>query len=585
MIQSYLNSKKHIMSIIKASRFYFVIFLCLYFSSCNSSLTHNNKQQQQYNIVWLVAEDLGEYIPSFGDSTIETPNLSRLAAEGVCYKNVYSVSGVCSPSRAAIVTGMYPSSIGAHHMRTLSQQPAAKEKGIINYEVVPPNDVKMVSQIMRENGYYCTNNQKEDYQFYKSKIAWDESSIFAHWRNRPSGKIFFSVFNFGVTHESNLWNPWYRHFDIDPFPPDRSIKKWWKRFEGIKKPLYVEENIKINVPPYLPNNEVVRKDMRRMYSNIVEMDQKVGMIIKQLEDDGLLENTIIVWYTDHGGPLPRQKRLLYDSGIKVPMIIRFPDKFRAGELDDRLISFVDFAPTLLSMANIKPEAYHQGKPFEGKFKSKSERLYIHAAADRFDEHYDMIRAVRDKRFKYLKNFNPDKPYYLPLQYRENMATMQELLRLDSVGQLNDNQAQWFRSSKPTEELFDVLNDPFELKNLANDENHKIKLIELRSEAERWMKEIEDKGFIPEEELIKQFWPKKIQPKTSSPIIVHNHEKTTITCDTKGAAIGYKFKDDDFPWIGWRPYKEPLLLDHCDEVKFIAHRIGFLPSDTLKYICQ
>ena len=164
----------------------------------------------------------------------------------------------------------------------------------------------------------------------------------------------------------------------------------------------------------------------------------------------MLENTIIVWYTDHGGPLPRQKRLLYDSGIKVPMIIRFPDKFRAGELDDRLISFVDFAPTLLSMANIQPEAYHQGKPFEGKFKSKSERLYIHAAADRFDEHYDMIRAVRDKRFKYLKNFNPDKPYYLPLQYRENMATMQELLRLDSVGQLNDNQAQWFRSSIPTE---------------------------------------------------------------------------------------------------------------------------------------
>ena len=166
-----------------------------------------------------------------------------------------------------------------------------------------------------------------------------------------------------------------------------------------------------------------------------------------------------------------------------------------------------------------------------------------------------------------------------------MATMKELLRLNSIGQLNDNQAQWFRSTKPTEELFDVLNDPFELNNLANDINHKRKLIELRNELERWAKEIEDKGLIPEEELIKQFWPQKIQPKTSSPILTHNGGKTTITCDTKGAAIGYKFKDDDLPWIGWRPYKDPLFLGNCDEVKIIAHRIGYLPSDTLKYICQ
>ena len=142
--------------------------------------------------------------------------------------------------------------------------------------------------------------------------------------------------------------------------------------------------------------------MKRMYSNIVEMDNKVGLILSQLEEDGLLEKTIIVWYTDHGGPLPRQKRLLYDSGIKVPMIIRYPNGKRAGEVDERLISFVDFAPTLLSMVNILPPKNQQGMAFEGKFKSTNRRLYIHAAADRFDEHYDMIRAVRDKRYKYLK---------------------------------------------------------------------------------------------------------------------------------------------------------------------------------------
>ena len=214
------------MNTIKSS----ILLFSLIIISCNAP----NKSVKRFNIVWLVAEDLGLYIPPFGDSTISTPNLTRLAEEGVRYTNVYSVSGVCSPSRASIVTGMYPSSIGAHHMRTLSQQPAAKKKGLINYEVVLPPNVKMVSQILRENGYYCTNNQKEDYQFYKSITAWDESSIFAHWRNRPKESNFFSVFNFGVTHESNLWDPWYRHFDLIPFPQEEILVNGGKNFQKLK---------------------------------------------------------------------------------------------------------------------------------------------------------------------------------------------------------------------------------------------------------------------------------------------------------------------------------------------------------------
>ena len=201
MMQFYLHTNQPMMTITRSCSILFLFF----FISCKS----DNHLSHRPNIVWLVAEDLGPYIPPFGDSTIGTPNLSRLANEGVRYNNVYSVSGVCSPSRAAIVTGMYPSSIGAHHMRTLYQQPQAKLKGIINYEVVPPPEVKMVSQILRENNYYCTNNFKEDVQFHPSKLAWDESSVYAHWRNRPKDKPFFSVFNFGVTHESNLWNPFH----------------------------------------------------------------------------------------------------------------------------------------------------------------------------------------------------------------------------------------------------------------------------------------------------------------------------------------------------------------------------------------
>ena len=558
------------MNIIKSSIFLFLVLL----KSCSDE----KKLIKRPNIVWLVAEDLGLYIPSFGDSTISTPNLSRLADEGVRYTNVYSVSGVCSPSRASIVTGMYPTSIGAHHMRTLSQQPEAKKKGLINYEVVTPPQVKMVSQILREKGYYCTNNKKEDYQFYKSITAWDESSIFAHWRNRANDQNFFSIFNFGVTHESNLWNPWYRQFDLDPFPPLRDIGKWWEQFSDVEKPLYVSDSIEISVPPYLPNNDIVRKDMKRMYSNIVEMDGKVGLILKQLEDDDLLEETIVVFYTDHGGPLPREKRLLYDSGIRVPMIIRYPNQVRAGEVDNRLISFVDFAPTLLSMANIPPRKYHQGRSFEGKYKSNNNRKYIHAAADRFDEHYDMIRAVRDNRYKYLKNFNPEKPYYLPLEYREKMDSMQELIIMNQNGQLDNLQLQWFRNEKPKEELFDTYSDPYELRNLADEPRYKDKLYELRNECSKWMKEVDDKGYIPEEELIKSFWPNKIQPVTRDPIINKVGDNLVVSCQTEGANIGFKFpQKDTISWNGWRPYINPIAYEEGMKVEFKAHRIGYLPS--------
>ena len=563
------------MRIIKNSiPLFFILFL-----SCSNKI----KVDLKPNILWLVAEDLSPYLPSFGDSTIVTPNLDRLANEGVRYSNVFSVSGVCAPSRSAIVTGMYPTSIGAHHMRTLSQQPAAKEKGLINYEVVPPPNVKMVSQILRENGYYCTNNKKEDYQFYKSVLAWDESSIFAHWRNRPEDSKFFSVFNFGVTHESNLWNPWYRQFDLDPFPPDRDVGKWWEQFSGIEKSLYVSKDIHIDIPPYLPDNITVRNDMMRMYSNIVEMDEKVGLIIDQLEEDGLLEETIIVFYTDHGGPLPRQKRLLYDSGIKVPMIIRYPNKVRAGQIDERMISFVDFAPTLLSMVEIEPPDYYHGLPFEGLFKSINDRKYIHAAADRFDEYYDQIRAVRDKQYKYLRNYNTDKPYYLPLEYRERMNSMQELLLLEKEGKLNENQMQWFRKSKPEEELFDTFSDPHELRNLAKEPNFEKKLIELRKECDRWIQNTNDKGFMQETDLIETFWPDKKQPKTAEPIITIIDGMLHITCETDGAVIGYRYRPSDIkPHLGWRPYTKPFKVDGKQEVELISHRIGFLPSLIIKY---
>jgi N-sulfoglucosamine sulfohydrolase len=506
------------------------------------------------NILWLVAEDLSPIIPPFGDNTVATPNLTRLANEGIRYTQVFSSSGVCAPSRAAIATGMYQNRIGAQHMRTTNIADFGVE-GIIPYEAVPPSYVKMHSQYFREAGYYTSNNAKEDYQFRKSVTAWDESSNTAHWRNRAEGQPFFSIFNFGITHESQIWRQ-------------------------AENPLLVDENLAVPVPPYLADTEIGRQDIRRVYSNIVAMDRQVGEVLDQLEEDGLMDSTIIFWYTDHGGPLPRQKRLLYDSGMHLPLIIRFPDQYRAGEIDEQLISFVDFKSTILSLAGIEPPDYVDGRAFAGEYATTAARDYVHGAADRFDSKYDMIRAVRDDRFKYLRNFNPEKPYYLPLPYREQMPAMQELLRLRDAGELSPAQAQWFRTSKEQEELFDVINDPYELNNIAADPVYTGKLAELRKEMDSWMSFIDDKGLMPEVELIDSMWPNGVQPATLAPIAKKsgNDGLITLHSETEGASVGYQLlSEGDEVGTTWQIYLNPVSVKTDQRLLAIAHRIGFIPS--------
>jgi hypothetical protein len=320
-----------------------------------------------------------------------------------------------------------------------------------------------------------------------------------------------------------------------------------------------------------------------MYSNIKEMDQQVGEILAQLEEDGLLENTIIFWYADHGGPLPRQKRLLYDSGMRVPLVIRYPDKKHAGTLDDQLISFVDFKPTLLSLAGILPSENLDGRAFAGKFKSKNKRKYVHGAADRLGELYDMIRAVRDNRFKYLKNFKTNQNYYLPLAYREQMPIMQELLRMRDNGELDKSQALWFRNVKVPEELFDTWNDPHEMNNLAENPKFKDKLVELREECEGWMSEIEDKGLMSEKEYIASIWPLGFQPKTHEPVVKKISNKIVIKCETVGASIGYQvLLQNEKLKKSWEVYTKAFFINPKERVISVAHRIGYQPSDQISF---
>ncbi len=543
---------------------YCLLLLLSFYSKPHKFEIEKSELPKRPNILWLVAEDLSPVLPMFGDSSIETPTLSRLAAEGVSYTHVFSPSGVCAPSRAAIAMGLYPTRFGAQHMRTgfwAGGRPSAAAvnaqikffpPGLPPYEALPPADAHMHSEYMRMQGYFCTNRAKQDYQFVAPVTAWDQCGQNAHWRNRKPGQPFFSVFNFEVCHESQIW-------------------------AKANDSLWIDADQKVNVPPYLPTTDIAMKDIRRMYSNVKEMDDQVGKIIKQLEDDGLLENTIIFWYSDHGGPLPRQKRLCYDSGLQLPMIIRFPNKWRAGQIDSQLISFIDFLPTIMSLANVKPPKNIDGRSFLGKYEAKEKRKYIHGAADRFDEKYDMIRAVRDQRYKYLKNFQTEKPYYLAVSYREQMPIMKELLRLNEAHKLNEYQAQWFRKTKEPEELFDTYSDPYELHNIAKDPKYVIKLKELRDECNRWMLATQDKGLIEEKEYVRQIWNGDLQPITADPLANKKKNTVTFSTSTTGASIGYKIISLHDEPANWQVYTHPVTLHSGEKMKAIAHRIGYLPS--------
>lgn len=503
----------------------------------------------RYNILLVTVEDISPMLGCYGDPVAKTPVLDQLARDGVIFTNVFATVGVCAPARAALITGMYASSIGANHMRTNRR---SLPNGIPPYEAVPPPEVKCYTEFLRAAGYYCTNNEKTDYQFRPPITAWDENGRNAHWRNRPEGMPFFSIFNIMTSHESQVWD---RANDPVVIHPDDVV-----------------------VPPYYPDNPVVRRDIARVYSNNTIMDREVGEIITQLKEDGLYDNTIIVFYSDHGGPLPRQKREIYDSGLHVPFIIRFPDNAHAGSVVDELISFVDIPPTMLSLAGIEPPAYMQGQAFWGDYREEP-RDYIFAARDRKDSEYDIRRAVRDQQYKYIRNYRPEVSCYQDIEFRLNIPMMQEMLRLRAAGELNENQLYWFRQTKQPEELYDLEQDPHELNDLARDPAYADVLSRMRVVHEQWMEEIDDKGLMTEKELVWSMWPDGIQPETALPYLVPAGKKTGLRSDTEGASIAYMVnKNTPEPHKRWLLYHEPIAVAPGDTITAVAIRIGYKQSD-------
>ncbi|KPL12247.1 MAG: hypothetical protein AMS26_18410 [Bacteroides sp. SM23_62] len=518
-------------------------------------------RDERPNILCLVCEDISPFLGCYGDPVAITPNLDKLAAEGVRLTRMYAVSGVCAPNRNALITGMYPSSIGGNNMRTTNTRrvenvPDSLQTG--PYECTPPPYVRCFIEYLRAAGYYCTNNAKEDYQFRAPKSAWDESSRTANWRNRPDGKPFFSIFNFIRSHESQIWTwenePWIIH-------PDS-----------------------VEVPPYYPDNPVIRRDIARMHSNNTIMDREVGEVLEQLREDGLYENTIIIFYSDHGGPMPRGKREVLESGTLVPFIMRFPEMENAGTVVEDLCSFVDIPATILSLAGVEIPEYIHGQAFWGDQRAVP-REYVFAARDRVDEWFDCRRAVRDERYRYVKNYRKDLGAYMDLAFRKNMKTMQELLRLKDAGKLNGDQLYWFRETKEPEELYDLWNDPYELHNLASDPGHNGVLEDLRKVLKTWLDEIDDLGvkYPAEKELMFSLWPDGVQPVTQVPEIRHRDGMVELACGTEGSSMVYQVNQAGYRPDHWFLYAEPFRAGSGDTITAIAHRIGFLESRPATFI--
>tara|TARA_B110000263_G_C15302338_1_gene508626 strand:- start:113 stop:1516 length:1404 start_codon:yes stop_codon:yes gene_type:complete len=461
-------------------KIFIIFFVLIAFSAIISCGSGNNIKP---NIVWLVAEDQSQYFfPFYGDNSVTLPNISQLLENGIVYDGMNSPYPVCAPARSAIITGMYPNSIGTGNMRAYHYNRTVRTDnesilGFPYYSSKLAEQIKPFTQILRENGYYTTNNSKMDYNFKLREDAWDESSKEASWEKRNKDQPFFSVFNFGVTHESQIWLRDKQELKVDPND--------------------------LSVPPFFPNDSLTRHALAVNYSNLVEMDKQMGEIIDKLKDQGLYENTYIFFYSDHGGPFPRHKRAIYDTGSKVPLVIKFPKRIKVKEKRNYdFLNFIDFAPTILSIVGLEIPKVYQGIAFLGSKKSKNKRNYSYTASDRFDEVTDRIRAVKTKKHKYIRNYDTNKPHALNNSYRTQMALMRHLTALNESNLLSAEQKLWFNVPKNLEEFYDLENDPFELNNLIGEKKYSKEIENLRIQLDNWIDQINDPVNIPENELVK-----------------------------------------------------------------------------------
>ncbi len=435
------------------------------------------REASRPNILWITAEDMSPTLACYGDPFAITPHIDRLATEGVLYENAFATAPVCSPSRSCLINGLYATSQGTQQMRSAFPIP----KFMTGFP-----------SFLREQGYYTSNNVKTDYNSgnYKEIIqaSWNGNSDTAHWRKRKKGQDFFSIFNLMTSHQSRtmVW------------PHDKFVSEVQSKLS----PSEIHDPAKVPLPPYYPDTPIVRKTMARYYDCVTAMDKEVGAILKQLEDDGLAEDTIVFFYSDHGSGMPRHKRALLDSGMQVAMIVKFPKKYqhlapgKAGTRTDQLVSFVDFGPSVLSLAGVKIPDYMEGKPFLGQ-EAVAERNYVYGHRDRVDEVLDLARSVRDKRYLYIRNFMPHLGYNQPTAWPDLGEIRHEFYRLADPKKMTKAQWHFAAPNRELEELYDCQVDPMNLNNLADSGEHRGTLNRMREQLFSHIRDSRDLGFIAE----------------------------------------------------------------------------------------
>jgi N-sulfoglucosamine sulfohydrolase len=421
-------------------------------------------QADRPNILWITSEDNSPYLGCYGDPLALTPNLDRLAAQGVRYRHALANAPVCSTARTTLITGMHACSLGAQHHRS---------------RVRIPDAFRLYPHYLREAGYYCTNNSKTDYNLDSTGEVWDESSPRAHYKNRPPGQPFFAIFNLTVSHEGQVAPPEGKDDGSFRVPPEQVV-----------------------LPPYHPDTPEIRRDWAHYYDQMTRMDEQAGTLLRELEESGLAEDTIVFYFSDHGGALPRGKRNLHDSGTRVPLIVRMPSKWsrwapaEPGQWVERLVSFVDFPATLLSLAGAPIPDHFQGSAFLGP-RTADPPEYVFLYRGRMDERYDTARAVRDRRFRYIRNGSPHRPWGQHYSYPfEVLPSMRAWHAAFQSGKCSPVEARYWLP-KPAEELYDVVADPFEIENLAGDARYAEQLLAMRAALRSELIATRDTGFIPE----------------------------------------------------------------------------------------
>lgn len=446
-----------------------LVILVLMLQSC--------KPEAQPNFVWIISEDNSKhYMELFDEHGIATPNIERMAEDGVLFTRAFSNAPVCSVARSTLISSCFGPRTGAQYHR----------KSIL---VPMPEGVQMFPAYLKEAGYYTTNNSKEDYNYVKADGVWDESSGKAHWRNRMPDQPFFHKESHGISHESQL------HFSADLL----------ESYSPVTDP------DEVFLFPEHPDTEMFRFTAAYYRDKILSVDSIVGQVMKELEAEGLLENTFIFYFGDHGGVLPGSKGYAYETGLHVPLVVRIPENFRhlvhssPGSESQGFVSFVDFGPTLLELAGIELPAGIDGIPFLGREVSSQgldQRDVAFGYADRFDEKFDMVRTARKGRMKYIRNYQPFNFDGLQNNYRYKCLAFEEWRDMYQNGQLNSVQSRFFEAREP-EALYDLENDPYESNNLAADPDYSEHLNEMRTLLSGWVKSMPDLSFYPENVLMEK----------------------------------------------------------------------------------